>query len=84
MIFHFTEFLMMAGAELKTCYSYRYLLGRDFASGALYAGPTANLLVSEQPGNSDYTWYSLFSKTGSDRDIRFWIGVSGGFRLFNQ
>lgn len=65
-------------------YSYRYLLGRDFASGALYAGPTANLLVSEQPGNSDYTWYSLFSKTGSDRDIRFWIGVSGGFRLFNQ
>lgn len=65
-------------------YSYRYLLGRDFAGVALYAGPSANLLVSEQPGNSDYTWYSLFKRTGSDRDVRFWIGASIGFRLFNQ
>ncbi|MEX0660553.1 MAG: hypothetical protein WD381_06170 [Balneolaceae bacterium] len=65
-------------------YSYRYLLGINFSNGALYAGPSANLLVSEQPGNSDYTWYSLFKRTGSDRDVRFWIGASAGFRLFNQ
>lgn len=65
-------------------YSYRYLLGRNFSGGALYAGPSANLLVSNQPGNSDYTWYSLFKRTDSDRDVRFWIGVSIGFRLFNQ
>lgn len=65
-------------------YSYRYLFGRNFAGGSLYAGPSANLLVSDQPGNSDYTWYSLFKRTGSGRDVRFWIGVSAGFRLFNQ
>jgi len=65
-------------------YSYRYLLGRNFSGGAVYAGPTANLLVSQVEGNSDYTWYSLIDRTISDRDVRFWIGLSAGFRLFNQ
>ena len=65
-------------------YSYRYLLGRNFSGGTVYAGPTANLLVSQVEGSSDYTWYSLIDGTISDRDVRFWIGLSAGFRLFNQ
>ncbi|REL39180.1 hypothetical protein DYD21_04285 [Rhodohalobacter sp. SW132] len=66
-------------------YSYSYLLGRNFNNGlSVYAGPSANLQISSQEGNSDYTWYSLIERSRAERDIRFWIGINAGIRLFGQ
>lgn len=65
--------------------SYKYLLGKNITpKTALYLGPTANLLVSKQAGNSDYTWYSISEGNRAGRDIRFWIGFTAGVRIFGQ
>lgn len=65
--------------------SYKYLLGKNITpKTALYIGPTANLQVSKQPGNSDYTWYSISETTRAGRDVRFWIGFTAGVRIFGQ
>jgi len=66
-------------------YSYNYLLGKNLNGGySLYAGPSANLQISSQEGNSDYTWYSLIEGSRAGRDIRFWIGFTAGVRLLGQ
>ncbi|WP_340104009.1 hypothetical protein [Rhodohalobacter sp. 8-1] len=65
--------------------SYKYLLGKNITpKTALYIGPTANLQVSKQPGNSDYTWYSISEATRASRDVRVWIGFTAGVRIFGQ
>lgn len=66
-------------------YSYSYLLGKKMTNElALYAGPSLNLQVSKQEGNSDYTLYSLMEGTRAGRDVRLWIGLTAGIRLFGQ
>lgn len=66
-------------------FSYKYLLGKNITpKTSLYVGPTLNLQVSKQAGNSDYTWYSITESAREDRDVRFWIGFTAGVRLFGQ
>ena len=66
-------------------FSYKYLLGKNVTpKTALYIGPSANLQVSKQAGNSDYTWYSISEGTRAGRDVRFWIGFTAGVRIFGQ
>lgn len=66
-------------------FSYKYLLGKNITpKTALYVGPSANLQVSKQERNSDYTWYSIFEGTQAGRDVRFWIGFTAGVRIFGQ
>jgi hypothetical protein len=65
--------------------SYKYLLGKNITpKTALYLGPSVNLQVSKQTGNSDYTWYSISESTRAGRDVRFWIGFTAGVRIFGQ
>ena len=65
--------------------SYKYLLGKNITpKTALYIGPSVNLQVSKQAGNSDYTWYSISEGERAGRDIRFWIGFTAGVRIFGQ
>lgn len=65
--------------------SYKYLLGKNITpKTALYLGPTANLQISKQAGNSDYTWYSISEGNRAGHDIRFWIGFTAGVRIFGQ
>jgi hypothetical protein len=65
--------------------SYKYLLGKNITpQTALYLGPTVNLQISKQAGNSDYTWYSISEATRSGRDVRFWVGFTAGVRIFGQ
>jgi hypothetical protein len=66
-------------------FSYKYLLGRNITEKtSLYIGPTLNLQVSKEEGNSDYTWYSISEATRAGRDVRFWIGFTAGVRVFGQ
>lgn len=66
-------------------FSYKYLLGKNVTpKTAIYVGPSANLQVSKQPGNSDYTWYSISEGIRAGRDVRFWIGFTTGVRIFGQ
>lgn len=66
-------------------FSYKYLLGKNITpKTSLYVGPSLNLQVSKQPGNSEYTWYSITESSRADRDVRFWIGFTAGLRLFGQ
>lgn len=65
--------------------SYKYLLGKHVTpKTALYFGPSVNLQVSKQTGSSDYTWYAISEGTRAGRDVRFWIGFTGGVRIFGQ
>lgn len=65
--------------------SYKYLLGKNVTpKTALYLGPSVNLQISKQAGNSDYTWYSFSEGTRAGRDVRFWIGFTAGVRIFGQ
>lgn len=66
-------------------FSYKYLLGKNITpKTAIYVGPSANFQISRQPGNSDYTWYSISESTRDGRDVRFWIGFTAGLRIFGQ
>ncbi len=66
-------------------FSYKYLLGKNLTSKtSLYVGPSLNLQISKQPGNSDYTWYNITESAREDRDVRFWVGFTAGVRLFGQ
>lgn len=65
--------------------SYKYLLGKNITpKTSLYFGPSLNLQISKQAGSSDYTWYSISETTRAGRDVRFWIGFTGGIRIFGQ
>lgn len=65
--------------------SFKYLLGRNITPNtALYLGPSLNLQVSKEEESSDYSWYTISEATRAGRDVRFWIGFTGGIRLFGQ
>ena len=69
--------------DLNHIYSYKYLLGREFSNGfSAYAGPTLNMMVSKNPNNEDYIWYSLHDITRKGRDYRFWVGLTVGMQFF--
>ena len=51
---------------------------------ALYLGPSLNLQISKAENSSDYSWYTISEATRAGRDVRFWIGFTGGIRLFGQ
>ncbi len=70
--------------RLNHHYSYRYFLGREFNGASLFAGPTINILFSRVEGNDEYVPYSIFKRTGGDRDIRAWIGFTAGVQIFNH
>lgn len=66
-------------------FSYKYMLGYRFASGAsLYGGPSYNIQVTRVNSASDYTWYSIWDPTWKGRQYRFWVGFTVGVRLFKQ
>jgi len=66
-------------------FSYKYLLGYRFASGAsIYGGPSYNIQVTRVNTANDYTWYSLWSPEWKGRQYRFWVGFTAGIRLFKQ
>lgn len=65
--------------------SFKYLLGKNITPNtALYLGPSLNLQISKEEESSDYTWYTISEATRAGRDVRFWIGFTGGIRLFGQ
>ncbi len=69
--------------SLNHVYSYRYLLGKELSNGLfMYAGPTLNMMVSKNPNNDDYTWYTIHELTRKGRDYKFWVGATLGFQMF--
>lgn len=69
-------------SSLNHIYSLRYLFGKDLRNGlSFYAGPTLNMMVSRDPRNDDYTWYTIHDITRKGRDFKFWVGLSAGFQL---
>lgn len=65
--------------------SFKYLLGKNMTPNtALYLGPSLNLQISKAENSSDYSWYTISEATRAGRDVRFWIGFTGGIRLFGQ
>lgn len=69
-------------SSLNHIYSFRYLFGKDLRNGlSFYAGPTLNMMVSRDPRNDDYTWYTIHDITRKGRDYKFWVGLSAGFQL---
>jgi hypothetical protein len=68
--------------SINHIYSYRYLLGKDLRNGlSFYAGPSLNMMISKDPRNNDYTWYTIHDINRKGRDYKFWIGLSAGFQL---
>jgi len=66
-------------------FSYKYMLGYRFASGAsVYGGPSYNIQVTRVNSANDYTWYSLWDPTWKGRQYRMWVGFTFGVRLFKQ
>ena len=64
-------------------YSFRYLLGKEIGSRfGIYAGPSLNLLVSDEDDEKDYTWYSIIDTDRWDHNFKFWVGFSAGIQLF--
>jgi hypothetical protein len=51
---------------------------------SLYAGPSFNAQITRVNEANDYTWYSLWSPEAKGRQYRFWVGFTGGIRLFKQ
>lgn len=71
--------------DLNLIYSYKFLLGKRFGNRfSIYGGPTFNAQISRVDGADDYSWYSLWSPQWKGRDYQFWVGFTGGIRLFNQ
>jgi hypothetical protein len=65
--------------------SFKYLLGKNTSPNtALYLGPSLNLQISKEEKSSDYSWYTISEAKRAGRDVRFWIGFTGGIRLFGQ
>ena len=67
----------------SSIYSYRYLVGKEIGRGfGIYAGPSLNLLVSDEEDERDYTWYSILETSRGDKDFTLWIGFSAGIQFF--
>lgn len=66
-------------------FSYKYMLGYRFNSGAsLYGGPSYNIQVTRVNTANDYTWYSLWDPSWKGRQYRMWVGFTVGIRFFKQ
>ncbi|MDX1640155.1 MAG: hypothetical protein R3220_00565 [Balneolaceae bacterium] len=64
-------------------YSFRYLLGKEIGRGfGIYAGPSLNLLVTDEDDERDYTWYSIADTNRWDHDLKLWVGFSAGLQFF--
>lgn len=71
--------------DLNLIYSYKFLVGKRFSDGfSIYGGPTFNAQISRVAASNDYTWYSMWSPEWKGRDYQFWVGFTGGIRLFKQ
>jgi hypothetical protein len=69
--------------KLNNLFTWRYLMGRTFGDNfSVYAGPSLNVLVSEDARNDDYTAYTIFERSTSDYDVKGWIGFTFGMQLF--
>lgn len=67
----------------SSMYSFRYLLGKEIGRGfGIYAGPSLNLLVSDEEDERDYTWYSILDINRGDNNFKLWIGLSAGLQFF--
>lgn len=67
----------------NSLYSFRYLLGKELGSKVgIYAGPSLNLLVTDEDDNRDYSWYSIVDGNKGGHNFDFWIGFSAGFQFF--
>jgi hypothetical protein len=69
--------------KLNNQFTWRYMLGRTVGDNfSVYAGPSLNVLVSEDVRNADYAPYSLLERSTSNYDVRGWIGFTVGMQLF--
>lgn len=67
----------------SSLYSFRYLLGKELGNRfGIYAGPSLNLLVTEEDDERDYSWYSIFDGNRGGHNFDFWIGFSAGLQIF--
>jgi hypothetical protein len=69
--------------DVNSIYTYKYLLGKEFSpSFSAYAGPTLNLMISDNVNNDDYIWYSIYDTSARGLDYRFWVGFTVGIQMF--
>jgi hypothetical protein len=69
--------------KLNNQFTWRYMMGRTVGDNfSVYAGPSLNVLVSEDVRNADYAPYSLLERSTSNYDVRGWIGFTVGMQLF--
>jgi hypothetical protein len=67
----------------SSLYSFRYLLGKELGNRfGIYAGPSLNLLVTDEDDERDYSWYSIFDGNRGDHNFDFWVGFSAGVQFF--
>lgn len=67
----------------SSLYSFRYLLGKELGNRfGIYAGPSLNLLVTDEDDERDYSWYSIFDGNRGGHNFDFWIGFSAGIQFF--
>lgn len=67
----------------SSIYSFRYLLGKELGRNVgIYAGPSLNLLVTDEDDERDYSWYSIFDGNRGDHNFDFWVGFSAGVQFF--
>ncbi|RNC85464.1 MAG: hypothetical protein ED557_01440 [Balneola sp.] len=84
----FSVFHLFEGDWDKTknrIFTYKYMLGKRFGSGAsVFGGPSINMQVTRVDNTNDYTWYSVWSPSAGGRQYRFWVGFTIGVRVFHQ
>ncbi len=69
--------------DVNSIYTYKYLLGKEFSpTFSAYAGPTLNLMISDNINNDDYIWYSIYNTSARGLDYRFWLGFTVGIQMF--
>ncbi len=67
----------------SSLYSFRYLLGKELGRNVgIYAGPSLNLLVTDEDDQRDYSWYSIFDGNRGGHNFDFWVGFSAGVQFF--
>ncbi len=67
----------------NSMYRFRYLLGKEFGNRfGICAGPSLNLLITDEDDNKDYSWYSIFDGNRGSHNFDFWIGFSVGVQFF--
>lgn len=67
----------------NSMYSFRYLLGKELGRNVgIYAGPSLNLLISDEDDPKDYSWYSIFDGNRGGHNFDFWVGFSVGVQFF--